>query len=657
MPRLTFLWHLHQPQYRTADGVVHAPWVLLHAAGEYLTLANAIERSGLAGQVLNLTPVFLDQLAAYRDGTARDPLLEALSLPARELTPGATRELLRWGFLLHPNQLKRFPRLAELAALADGGSTEEVARRFTAQDLNDLQVLLVLAYAAPNLDREPELAGLAGKGAGFGESARRRTTAWLRACPGRLLDAYRRLAALPGVEIATSPWAHPIIPLLIDTRIVRESWAPHAAPAAPAFTAPDDAAAHLRAGLETARSFGFAPSGCWPPEGSVSEAAVALYGEHGVRWLATDEGILAASLGRNLSGETGVGDELFRAWRLPAGGPALFFRHRGLSDFVGFQASRFPDEADAAAEFAGHLRRTAAHLGADAGIVIALDGENPWTSYPQGGARFLATLAQELERSSQLRPATLAERAADEPAHPLAHLHPGSWIGGTFATWIGHEEKNRAWETLARVRSLGASRGGRSWLAAEGSDWWWWFGDDNPTLLAPLYDELFRAHLRDACHAAGIAPPVELAAPIRSTTTRLVVPLSVAWPEPVLDGKTTSYFEWSVATWVDAPPAAKRLARVALRAGAETLWLRVEPRRHAGPPVPLLVTMVAPGAKAAWTLPDERPDRCAVKGVLEAALPLPHGRRAGVMLAIECGGERLPAEGMWRLELVEVDEA
>jgi alpha-amylase/alpha-mannosidase (GH57 family) len=653
MAKLTFLWHLHQPQYRTADGRVHAPWVLLHAAGEYLTLVHSLSQTGLAGQVLNLTPVFLDQLAAYRDGTARDPLLEALGTPVRDLGPEAVRELLRWAFLLHPNQLRRWPRLAELAARASGGTGEEVARRFTVQDLNDIQVLLVLAYAGPNLRWEEDLADLATRGSGFPDGARRRAVAWLGGCPARLLDGYRKLAMSEGMEIATSPWAHPIIPLLIDTRVVKESWAPHPAPAAPPFAAPDDAREHIRTSLAAAGEFGFAPIGCWPPEGSVSEAAVALYGDNAVRWLATDEGILAASLGRNVSGETGVGPELFSPWRLPGGGPALFFRHRGLSDFIGFQASRFPQEADAAREFVGHLRRMASHLPAEAGIVVALDGENPWTSYPEGGAGFLATLARELDQSSQLRPATLAQRL-DEVPRTLPRLHPGSWIGGTFGTWIGHPEKNRAWELLARVRALGGSRGGRSWLAAEGSDWWWWFGDDNPTLLAPLYDELFRAHLRDACTAARVTPPAELAAPVRAAAAPLRVPLSRTWPAPVLDGRTTSYFEWTVATWIEAPATHRRLARVALRAEPGKLWLRVDPRPGAGAPVPLVVTMVTTGHRTGWTLPADRPAACAVEQFLEVHLPLPEDE---VLLGIECGGERMPSDGLWRLEFLEVDES
>jgi alpha-amylase/alpha-mannosidase (GH57 family) len=653
MAKLTFLWHLHQPQYRTADGRVHAPWVLLHAGGEYLTLAHALSATGLAGQVLNLTPVFLDQLVAYRDGTAHDPLLEALRTPARSLTPEGQRELLRWAFLLHPNQLRRWPRLSELSTRAGGAPSEEAKRRFTIQDLTDLQVLLVLAYAAPNLPWEPELKDLAEKGTGFGEAARRRAVEWLAACPGRLLDAYLKLAGGKGVEISTSPFAHPIIPLLLDTGVVKESWAPRPAPTAPVFSAPDDAEEHVRLGLEATRGFGFAPVGCWPPEGSVSEAAVVLYGQHGVRWLATDEGILAASLGRALSSESGVGEELFRPWRLPAGGPVLFFRHRGFSDFIGFQASRFPDEAEAARDFVAHLRRTASHLPDDAGIVVALDGENPWTSFPQGGASFLITLARELEQSTQLRPVTLADRVEEETPRPLPRLHPGSWIGGTFATWIGHEEKNRGWEMLGRVRALGASRGGRSWLAAEGSDWWWWFGDDNPTMLAPLYDELFRAHLRDACAAAGIPAPAELAVPVRSAAVRLVVPLSSEWPPPVLDGEATSYFEWSVAAWVEAPATHQRLARAALRAQPGRLWLRVESRPGMGPPSPLVVSLVTAKARTSWTLPADLPESCAVGRCLEAVLPLPEGE---VLLALESRGERMPFEGLWRLELLEVDE-
>ncbi len=654
MAKLSFLWHLHQPLYRTADGRVHAPWVLLHAAGEYLTLAHSLASSGLQGQVLNLTPVFLDQLAAYRDGTACDPLLEALRTPPRDLPPSGQLELLRWASLLHPRQLERWPRLAELLARTAGADPAEIPRRFTLQDLIDLQVLLVLAYAAPNLRWERELAEVAtGRFGGWSDAARETVVAWLLRCPGRLLDTYRSLAAQPGVEIATSPWAHPIVPLLMGTHIVPQSWAPHPPPPTPHFSAPEDAAAQIAMGLAAARSHGFAPAGCWPPEGSVSEEAVALYGQHGVEWLCTDEGILAASLGHPLSSETGIGQELFAPWRLAAGGPVLFFRHRGLSDFIGFEASRYPDEAHAARDLVGHLRRMARDIPADAGIVLALDGENPWTSFPAGGAPFLATLADELAVASELELATLGARAVAEQPRVLPRLHPGSWIGGTFGTWIGHPEKNRGWELLAHARALGAGRGGISWLAAEGSDWWWWLGDDNPTLLAPLYDELFRLHIRDACRAAGVTPPAELSLPIRTIEKPLKVPCSRTWPPPTLDGRTTNYFEWAVAAWVEAPPTYRYLARVGLRSDGASLFLRIEVRERTPQSAPFTVAILADEVQTSLALPADRPQDAAFNTCLEARLPLPAGR---VRLAVAYGGERMPPEGLWQLLLEEVDE-
>jgi alpha-amylase/alpha-mannosidase (GH57 family) len=650
MAKLTFLWHLHQPLYRTADGRVHAPWVLLHAAGEYLTLIHALESTGWAGHVLNLSPVFLEQLAAYRDGTARDPLLDALRTPARDLEPDALQTLLRWSFILSPRQLDRVPRLRELESRARGARPTDLARLFTAQDLTDVQVLLILAYALPNASRHETIRGLAGQEREFSEAARAQAVGWLEGCPARVLDGYQRLARAPGIEVSTSPWAHPIVPLLLGTA---EHARAQGTGSWPSFRADADAAEQIRLGLEVMRGLGYAPTGCWPPEGAVSEAAVSLYGAHGVRWLAADEGILSASLGRPLTGEWGVSRELFVPWRLADVGPVLYFRHRGLSDFISFQAARQLSETAAARDLAESLRVLAGHLDENAGILLALDGENPWTSLSDGGAVFLATLAHELAPATRLRPATLAERSATERPERLERLHAGSWINASFGTWIGHPEKNRGWELLAAVQARGGNRGGRSWLAAEGSDWWWWLGDDNPTLLAPLYDWLLREHLADACSLAGVAPPAELGAPIRSAAIPLRVPLSRQWPPPRLDGLSTSYFEWSISAWVDAPLPHRTIARAALRAAPGQLCLRVDPPSGTAPPAPLVVTLIAGERRHSWRLPDDLPGASAVNHVVEAVLPLPEGE---VLLAIEHEGARLPVEGYWRLELWEVDE-
>jgi len=122
----------------------------------------------------------------------------------------------------------------------------------------------------------------------------------------------------------------------------------------------------------------------------------------------------------------------------------------------------------------------------------------------------------------ELAPATLNTVATKSEPAVLERLHPGSWINSVFATWIGHPEKTRAWEVLTEIRdAIEKAGGGRepSLLLAEGSDWFWWLGDDNPTELAPLYDEIFRTHLADACDQAGIEPPVDLAHPLKTHTS------------------------------------------------------------------------------------------------------------------------------------------
>jgi len=644
MTKLTFLWHLHQPCYRTADGRVHAPWVLLHAAGEYLTLAHALRETGLAGQVLNLTPVFLEQLAAYAEGRAQDPLLEALATPARELSPEALGELVRWAFLLHPRQLARLPRLGELGEKLRGARSEELARRLSPGEITELQVLAVLAYAAPNARWEEPIAALVAKGAGFSSSDQQALVAWLASCPAKLLSLYRELAAT--VEIATSPYAHPLLPLLLDTRVAAAS-VPEPPGGFPRFASREDAAAHIREGLAFMEKLGFAVVGCWPPEGAVSPEAVALYGQHGVRWLATDEGILAASLGHPVSGETGVAAELASGWQLADGGPVLFFRHRELADFIGFKGQHLP-EARAAQQFSEMLAAVVRKLPGDGGLLVALDGENPWSSYPEGGATFLLRLAEQLQLQGQLRLVSLRQRLAEETPRRLPRLHAGSWIGASFATWIGHEEKCRAWELLARCRQAGAHRGGRSWLAAQGSDWWWWFGDDNPTPLAPLYDRLFRLHLADALRAAGEEPLPELAVPVRRWETALRIPTSRTWPAPVLDGKSTSYFEWVLAQWVEGEGV-----RVGLWADGENLWLRLDPAKGGPVPLPVVVTLASGPHVVRYELPADRPGSCACGTILEASLPRLSG---SVLMVVEAPGVRLPPWGSYRLEFFEVDE-
>jgi alpha-amylase/alpha-mannosidase (GH57 family) len=664
MATVSFLWHLHQPAYRTADGVAHAPWVILHAGGSYMTLAKAIADQGGPGQVLNIVPTLIEQLEAYHEGKVHDPVVESLVQPASDLGGSERRTLLEWAFHITPRQLERFVRLRELksrrAAAADRTRPDAL---FGTGDLRDLQVLFILAQAGEQAWRDERLAELFAKGRYFDSEDHEIAVQWLLAQPGELLAQWRAFATTPEVEIATSPYAHPIVPLLIDTGVVRESWSPHPPPVVPELRHPDDARWQLATALAFMNDRGYRIKGCWPPEGSVSEDAVAIYGEAGMQWLVTDEGILERSLGIGLRHGDSTARELYQPWRLGNGGPTLLFRDRWLSDKIGFAYGHWDDETRAASALVSHLEGLAHQLPDEATIVVALDGENPWLHYANAGGPFLRELMRRLgDCDGRLRPTTLGEVVAGAEARPLERLHPGSWINSVFATWIGHPEKTRAWEVLAAVRdALPETELPYSLLLAEGSDWFWWLGDDNPTSLAPLYDAIYRQHLADVCAAASIEPPVDLDQPLKTVTMPVRIPVSSQWPPPKLDGKVTTYFEWSLATWISAR-AEHPLERVALWASPDTLHVLVEtaePLRHLingdrlvirlqGPQGPSLDVTVGAGGSA--------PDSARVGLGRVAELSLPWSAGPGYRLMIGLGPHQLPQGAALLLEPLYVDE-
>jgi len=666
MAKLSFLWHLHQPCYRTADGVAHAPWAAIHAGGAYRTLAAAVAATGGPGHVLNIVPSLFEQLLAYRDGTVHDPVIEALTTPAGDLNDEQREILVSWAFHVTPRQLARYPRLAELSSrrrLSRNGT--RLAAAFGPADLRDLQVLFILAQAGEQAWTDPRFGTMSSRGRGFTGPDHDRVAAWLHDQPGELIELWTEISRLPEAEVSTSPFAHPIMPLLVDTGIVVDSWAPNAAPDVPDFRHPEDAVWQLDEGLSLMRANGIAVSGCWPPEGSVSAAALAIYAQADVRWLVTDEGILARSLERELREHDLAAEDLYRPWTLEGPSPTVFFRDRRLSDAIGFTYGRWNDETRAARALVDEISALARRLPDDATIVLALDGENPWLHYPDGGGTFLRTLMESLSTAGdEIEPVTLTRMAESSPARTLPCLHPGSWINSVFATWIGHPEKTAAWRLLAEVRhaieATGADRP-PSLLVAEASDWFWWLGDDNPTELAPLYDRIFRRHLADACRQAGITAPAALNTPLKTVITRIDVPVSSSWREPTLDGRKTSYFEWCLANRVEADDL--EIDGVSLWAGATGLHLLIEAEKPmtavvAEAPVELrFETEDGPPISIVAETGTEPPPgvRCAVGAVVE--LTIPWNCRGSARLDLRRGDRSLLGGSLLLLEPMNVDES
>jgi alpha-amylase/alpha-mannosidase (GH57 family) len=566
---LTFLWHQHQPYYPDdVNGDNPMPWVRLHGVKDYYGMALHLHEVPEMRATINLVPSLLVQLAAYTEGNASDRFLDATRIPADGLREDDALFLLDHFFMANAERMiLPFPRYAELYQRRAPGknSPRDALRRFQERDFRDLQVWFNLTWIHPLAREQDEcLSELVSRGRNYSEEDKTALIARQYDILRRVLPLHIELAKRGQVELSTTPFYHPILPLLFDKKLARE-----ALPEAklPRYTGgyPEDAAYHVRRAIDYhTKTFGQAPRGMWPAEGSVCQDMIPLLVRHGMRWIATDEEILGASthgqVSRDAKGHVRNPEVLYRGWKVREGGAELgiVFRDHALSDLIGFHYQRSEPQA-AVDHFMGCLHGIAqvVHTPEPALVSVTLDGENCWEHYPGGGVDFLRALYNRCTTTPGVRTMTVGEYLERHPPREALHrLFAGSWISHNFAIWIGHEEDNTAWDALHRTRDHLLRRqkeGGhtdeviaRAWqeiYIAEGSDWFWWFGDDHSSAQDALFDYLFRKHLQNVYTLLGDEPPPELMRPISRRGLRVNYTQPRAFLDVKIDGRYT-FFEW-----------------------------------------------------------------------------------------------------------------
>ncbi len=551
MVRLALLWHMHQPYYEDlATGEHILPWVRLHAIKDYWGMVALLREFPGVRVTFNLVPSLLVQVQAFAANRARDRHLDIGLKPAAELSPEEARWMVANGFHAPYDQMiGPYPRYAQLHAY------RMERRAFDERDLRDLQVWHKLAWIDPDLlASDARLVALIEKDHDYREDDK----AMLRGIELELLasvvEEYKDAGQRGQVELSTSPFYHPILPLLCDSDAHLHA---HPAAARPRvrFARPEDARLQIDKAIAChAEAFGSRPSGMWPSEGSVSDEAVRLIGEAGLKWIATDEDILARSLGLAMRPEL-----LYRPYRVGGSGPVALFRDHALSDRIGFHYKSWDAQA-AADDFVARVRDAGRRFseatgGEVATVSVILDGENAWEYYPGGGRPFLRALYGTLAQASDIETVTMSEAVEKGRTETLPSLFPGSWINGDFYIWIGHRDDHRAWDQLSAARAAYDARAGEvdagardraleELLIAEGSDWFWWYGDDHSSDHDADFDDLFRRHLRNAYTALGAPVPEELFATNISTGSGPFFLEPSGLLSVTLDGRDSSYLEW-----------------------------------------------------------------------------------------------------------------
>ncbi len=541
------MWHMHQPEYRDyATGEYRLPWTYLHAIKDYVDMAAHIENNRGAKAVVNFAPTLLEQLEDY--GTQidtffaagrqiRDPLLNSL-ISDEQYRDDHDERLWLIEACAKANEntlIKRYPDFDKLVGIARRHIETDTLDYLYHQFFVDLTVWYHLAWMGETVKRSNAfLHELLSKGKGFTQQDRENLLRVIGEQIRSIIPRYRLLWEKGQIELSMSPYAHPMMPLLIDFKCTHEAMPDAPLPGCDHYPGGRERVDwHLENGLKVfERCFGRQPNGIWPSEGGVSMETVPFLDKHGFTWFASGDNVLGNSEIHSRDREKGC---RHHNYRLDDAQVNMFFRDDGLSDLVGFTYSTWHAD-DAVKDLLGHLHQIREHCQKpqQSIVSIVLDGENAWEYYPENGYHFLEGLYKALSADPEINLTTYSEflSVEIEPTR-MARLTAGSWVYGTFSTWIGDPAKNRAWDLLCEaktavdiyLREHPEEKDNRQLLTqlaiCEGSDWFWWFGDYNPSGSVQDFDNLYRLNLKNLYRLIGETPPQKLETPISQGTNEV----------------------------------------------------------------------------------------------------------------------------------------
>lgn len=550
--KIVLCWHMHQPHYRDGlDGLYRLPWVYLHAIKDYADMAWHLENCPEARVVVNFAPVLLEQLDDYTQqmqnwlktgAPMQDPLLNLVSgvTPIPVAAPLREEIIIACQRAYAPTMINIFPHFRELVEMVQSESAPvgidyACVSYLNAQYFTDLLVWYHLAWMGVSL-RHTDLRvnQLMAKKNNFDADDQRCLMEIMTDAVASIIPRYRALMESDQIELSMTPYGHPIVPLLIDFSSMNDALPDAPVPLYEAYPEGYERAKwHMQHGLEVYEHyFGNRPKGVWLSEGAVSSAAVGLLDEYGIQWTASGEGVWRHSCEASHINQHDLNSKkaLYQPLQHASQSCAIFFRDDGLSDMVGFQYKDWNAE-DAANDFAQHMQNIANFLGDDVKehvVSVILDGENAWEYYPDNANHFLSSMYSKLTEHPQIQMTTFKD--ALKQGAKLRHLpvlKSGSWVYGSFSTWIGEPDKNKAWDLLVEAKQIfdlvlasGAlsavevQQATEQLAICEGSDWFWWFGDYNSSDSVKDFDQLYRRHLTRLYQMLGQTAPESLDIPI-----------------------------------------------------------------------------------------------------------------------------------------------
>lgn len=547
------LWHQHQPFYKdTLNNIYRMPWVLMHSMKDYVDMLHLVTETGMKA-TFNLVPVLLYQIEDYLQDPGQDELFAVISKKSSLLSEDEVEKLTTYAFdSMDHKKIHRSTRYHSLLTRYKEGAELSPA------ELHDLQVHLLLAWLGHLSFLKAKLpVDLLKKDRNYTDNDKNEIIEFSLNLVNEVIPAHREAFLENKIEVTTTPFFHPILPLLHRFQSAKVASPDVSLPPRPSGMA-EDVSGQLQSGREyTEKLMQKEIKGFWPSEGSVSPETMKSFAENNITWVATDGGILANSFHREKRHFSK--NDLYRpySYSTDSGEVYMFFRDTELSDLIGFTYSQWNPE-DAVEDFIKRLAEIRDSSSEETPLVsVILDGENAWEAYKNNGYDFLHTLYTRLVETEWITPVTFSEalEKRDYRTDRINDLHSGSWIYSNLLTWIGHREKNKAWELLSELREVYGKKIGTlnsvhrkkaefELFAAEGSDWFWWYGDDFYSHFSDDFDALFRLHVANVYRYLNEPVPDVLYQSIRGRHKGGLKDHPQARIYVQTDGEKQGYFDW-----------------------------------------------------------------------------------------------------------------
>ena len=553
--KVVLCWHMHQPYYREGhNGNFHLPWVYLHGIKDYTDMATHLENHPDMSAVVNFSPVLLEQLDEYVEELKKyhalslhkinplsDPLLSILAGTAEipNNFEGKKKLFEDCRRCYAPRMIEPYPAFHQLMESMENTFNHDAEKKeFSLENLvdqkfHDLVVWYHLAWLGHSLKGSKQVKILFEKEQNYSLDDRKQLVAIIYDALSGVIPRYRALSDSGQIELSLTPFAHPIVPLL--NKFENMSCSSPDAPMPNCEDYPNGVSRsewHMKKGIKSFQYyFGKKPEGVWLSEGGISEDAIEMLDNFDISWTASGEQVWrnTCHLNHLNSDEIHNKKALFRPYQYKDHRTQVYFRDDGLSDFIGFEYSHWNAD-DAADNFVENLQNIANFVGEDADqhvVSVILDGENAWEYYHDNGYHFLDALYKKMSQCDDIEVTTFSKTSTSIAATKVDQICAGSWVYGSFTTWIGQEDKNRAWEYLVAAKKECDEAVAKGLLSedellelddqlaiCEGSDWFWWFGDYNSSGSVHDFDDLFRIQLKKLYSLIDKTTPEHLNHPI-----------------------------------------------------------------------------------------------------------------------------------------------